>query len=146
MLHRSVILIRLMILTSTAMFTVAAMITVMAFAEDAAPPLLQQTLSPSITFSQQNGDALFANACQACHMEGGTGAVGAGNYPPLANNSNLEASSYPIHVVLHGVKSMPPMGKMMSDQQVAAVVNYVRTHFGNAYTDLITVQDVSGAR
>ena len=28
---------------------------------------------------------------------------------------------------------MPPLGQMMSDQQVADVVNYVRTHFGNSY-------------
>ena len=28
---------------------------------------------------------------------------------------------------------MPPFGEMMSDDQVAAVVNYVRTHFGNKY-------------
>ena len=27
---------------------------------------------------------------------------------------------------------MPPVGDMMSDAQVADVVNYVRTHFGNA--------------
>ena len=26
---------------------------------------------------------------------------------------------------------MPPFGAMMSDDQVAAVVNYLRTHFGN---------------
>ncbi len=28
---------------------------------------------------------------------------------------------------------MPPVGSMMSDEQVADVVNYVRTHFGNSY-------------
>ena len=31
---------------------------------------------------------------------------------------------------------MPPVGAMMSDDQVAAVVNYVRTHFGNQYRTL----------
>ena len=30
---------------------------------------------------------------------------------------------------------MPPFGDMLTDQQVAAVVNYVRSHFGNAFAD-----------
>ena len=28
---------------------------------------------------------------------------------------------------------MPPFGRLMTDEQVAAVVNYIRTHFGNDY-------------
>ena len=35
---------------------------------------------------------------------------------------------------------------MMTDEQVAAVVNYVRTHFGNDYTDPVTAQDVKSVR
>ena len=31
---------------------------------------------------------------------------------------------------------------MMSDDQVAAVVNYLRTHFGNRYSDVVTSEDV----
>ena len=31
---------------------------------------------------------------------------------------------------------------MMSDDQVAAVVNYLRTHFGNDYQDEVTAEDV----
>jgi mono/diheme cytochrome c family protein len=42
---------------------------------------------------------------------------------------------------------MPPVGQMMSDEQVAAVVNYVRTHFGNNYKDdPVTAQDVADVR
>ena len=41
---------------------------------------------------------------------------------------------------------MPPFGDMMNDAQVAAVVNYLRTHFGNSYSDVVTAQDVSDAR
>lgn len=123
-----------------ALFTVTAA-TSRVYAENAA-----HILSPSANFSEESGEALFANACQACHMEGATGAVGAGTYPPLANNRKLEVGSYPVHVVLNGAKAMPPIGRMMSDPQVVAVVNYIRTHFGNAYADLVTVQDVSSAR
>lgn len=87
----------------------------------------QLTLSPGASFIEQTGEALYANICQACHMEDGKGAVGAGFYPASANNLKLEARSYPVHVVLHGLKAMPPLKKLLSDEQVAAVVNYVRT-------------------
>jgi mono/diheme cytochrome c family protein len=35
---------------------------------------------------------------------------------------------------------------MMTDDQIAAVVNYLRTHFGNNYTDMVTAQDVRDVR
>ena len=41
---------------------------------------------------------------------------------------------------------MPPFGDMMTDGQVAAVVNYLRTHFGNSYQDVVTASDVRDAR
>ena len=41
---------------------------------------------------------------------------------------------------------MPPLGRMMSDEQVADVVNYVRTHFGNSYADALSAGDVAAAR
>ncbi|PSJ63869.1 c-type cytochrome [Pseudaminobacter soli (ex Li et al. 2025)] len=104
------------------------------------------TFSDGEKFSQKTGEALYSNLCQACHMNEGQGAVGAGHYPALAKNENLESSGYPVYIVLHGQKGMPPVGEMMSDEQVAAVVNYVRTHFGNDYKDEVTVEDVAGAR
>jgi len=41
---------------------------------------------------------------------------------------------------------MPPLGDMMNDDQVAAVVNYVRMHFSNNYRDAVTPADVKAAR
>ncbi len=35
---------------------------------------------------------------------------------------------------------------MMSDTQVAEVVNYVRTQFGNRYGDAVAPEDVKAAR
>jgi mono/diheme cytochrome c family protein len=97
-------------------------------------------------FDEQTGEALFVNVCQDCHMAQGQGAVGAGHYPALAHNEKLEVSGYPLTVVLHGLNGMPAVGQMMSDQQVAEVVNYVRSHFGNAYADAVTAEDVAAAR
>ena len=79
-------------------------------------------------------------------MSDGKGAVGAGTYPSLAGNKNLEVSGYPLDVVVNGRRGMPPFGGMMSDDQVAAVVNYLRTHFDNNYQDTVTAEDVKIAR
>jgi mono/diheme cytochrome c family protein len=96
--------------------------------------------------SEQNGEALYTHVCQACHMPNGKGATGAGTYPALAADSHLAAAGYPVTVVVNGLHGMPPVGEMMDDAQVAAVVNYVRTHFGNHYQDAVSAQDVKAAR
>jgi mono/diheme cytochrome c family protein len=79
-------------------------------------------------------------------MPDGNGATGAGTYPALASDQNLATAGYPITVVLHGLRGMPPVGYFMSDDQVAAVVNYVRTHFGNNYPDAVNAGDVKAVR
>ena len=97
-------------------------------------------------FIETSGEQLFASVCRGCHMSDGKGAVGAGSYPSLAGNSNLEAGGYPVAVVVNGQRGMPPFGAMMSNDQIAAVVNYVRTHFGNNYQDAVTAEDVKVIR
>ena len=118
----------------------------MAHAQSAVPSASQAALSPGFKFTETSGEELFANVCRACHMPDGKGAAGAGTYPSLADNRNLEAGGYPVTVVVNGQRAMPPFGAMMSDDQVAAVVNYLRTHFGNHYQDAVTAEDVKTAR
>ncbi len=115
-------------------------------AQDAAPGPPASPLSTGFAFSERTGEALYANVCQACHMPDGKGATGAGTYPSLADNNNLEAGGYPVAVVVNGQRGMPPIGGMMNDDQVAAVVNYVRTHFGNHYQNAVTAADVKAVR
>jgi mono/diheme cytochrome c family protein len=102
--------------------------------------------SPAFRFTEQSGEELFANVCRGCHMPDAKGAVGAGIYPSLAGNKNLEAGGYPVYIVVRGQRAMPSFGAMMSDDQVAAVVNYLRTHFGNDYKDAVTAEDVKVVR
>ena len=104
------------------------------------------SLSTGFRFAESTGEDLFASACQGCHMPDGHGAAGAGTYPSLSKDPNLEAGSYPVYVVVRGQKAMPPVGAMMSDDQVATVVNYLRTHFGNQYNDAVTAEDVKRIR
>ncbi len=103
-------------------------------------------LSPGYRFSETSGEALFTNVCSGCHMPDGKGASGAGAYPSLADDAALKAGGYPVYVVVNGQRAMPPFGDMMSDDQVAAVVNYLRTHFGNHYQDGVTVEDAKIVR
>jgi mono/diheme cytochrome c family protein len=103
-------------------------------------------LSTGFRFAEMTGEELFGNVCQGCHMSDARGATGAGAYPSLAGDSNLGASGYPVAIVVNGKRAMPPFGAMMSDDQVAAVVNYLRTHFGNNYRDTVTAEDVKTAR
>jgi mono/diheme cytochrome c family protein len=128
--------------------TVAALLALSspALAENAAPPSSGPPLSTGFKFTEENGADLYAGVCQACHMPDGKGAIGAGAYPSLADDTNLAAGRYPVYVVVNGQRGMPPVGFMMNDAQVAAVVNYVRTHFGNNYPDAVTAEDVKVIR
>jgi mono/diheme cytochrome c family protein len=103
-------------------------------------------LSTGFRFVEKSGEELFAKVCRGCHMADAKGAAGAGTYPSLAGNGNLEARGYPVAVVVNGQRGMPAFGAMMSDDQVAAVVNYLRTNFGNSFQDAVTTQDVRTVR
>lgn len=92
------------------------------------------------------GEQIYTHICQGCHMPDGRGAVGAGHYPTLASNPKLASSAYPVAMILNGRGAMPTFGFMLSDEQVADVVNYVRTHFGNAYADALKPEDVKAFR
>jgi mono/diheme cytochrome c family protein len=98
------------------------------------------------TFPQQSGEDLFKNICQGCHMPDAKGAIGAGAYPALADNPRLKAAIYPVVVVLHGQRAMPSFGDSLNDEQIANVINYVRTHFGNHYKDQVSPQAVKAQR
>ena len=106
----------------------------------------KRTFSSGYRFVEMTGEELFGNVCQGCHMPDAMGASGAGSYPALAGNKNLETGSYPIYLVINGRRGMPAFGDMMTDGQIAAVVNYLRTHFGNNYQDAVTTKDVQDAR
>jgi mono/diheme cytochrome c family protein len=109
-------------------------------------PAKSPAMSRGWEFGEQGGAELFADVCAACHQPDAKGAVGAGAYPPLADDKHLASTDFMLTVLLRGRKGMPPVGGMMSDVQVADVINYVRTHFGNAYLGAVSVADVSAAR
>lgn len=97
-------------------------------------------------FAETSGEAMYRRVCAACHMPDAKGAEGAGHYPALSGNPKLEAGGYPLSVLMQGMNGMPALGMMMSDQQAADVVNYVRTHFGNRYKMPVTAAEAKEAR
>jgi mono/diheme cytochrome c family protein len=97
-------------------------------------------------FALQGGEALYRGICQGCHMADAKGASGAGTYPALAGNPKLATASHVARIVLKGQKGMPALGDNLSDQQVADVVNYVRTHFGNRFKGEVKPADVQALR
>jgi mono/diheme cytochrome c family protein len=97
-------------------------------------------------YDEQSGEEIYKGICQGCHMPDAKGAIGAGAYPALKDDSRLAASIYPLTVVLNGQRAMPPIGADLTDTQVANVINYIRTHFGNHYKDAVTPAAVKAAR
>jgi len=97
-------------------------------------------------FMEKNGESVFAHVCASCHMPDAKGAVGAARYPALAQNAKLGIASYAVFMVTNGRAGMPSFARLLDDDQIAAVVNYMRTHFGNDYKDAVTPADVKAVR
>jgi mono/diheme cytochrome c family protein len=101
-----------------------------------------------------NGQQIYEHICQGCHMPAGEGAVGAGFFPKLAADKNFVSWQFVALTVLDGRNGMPPFGfpvgrgadsgpAHLSDAQIADVVNYVRSHFGNAYKADVTAAQIA---
>ncbi|MBB6244706.1 cytochrome c [Rhodanobacter sp. MP1X3] len=104
-----------------------------------------------------DGGQIYAQICQGCHMPKGQGAIGAGHYPAFAHNPTMSSAPYMALTILGGRRNMPAFASRdpgdseqesfiapiwLTDAQVASVINYIRTHFGNDYKDAITADEV----
>jgi mono/diheme cytochrome c family protein len=89
-----------------------------------------------------HGRDLYADNCTACHMENGTGE--AGIFPSLKGSAIAQSPdpATAIHLVLGGSRAastsanpnrfgMPPFAGKLSDDDVAALLSYVRGAWGN---------------
>jgi mono/diheme cytochrome c family protein len=109
-------------------------------------PSADSALSTGMRLDAEGGAAVYAHVCAACHQPDGRGATGAGAYPALLGNERAGSSDYVLSVVLHGLRGMPPVGGMMSDAQVADVVNYVRANFAHTAGDPVSAAEVKADR
>jgi mono/diheme cytochrome c family protein len=90
-------------------------------------------------------------------MPDGKGAVGAGRYPALAGDAALASTQFMALTLLEGRRNMPAFGgtgdvglffsvPTLDDDQIAAVINYVRSSFGNHFQGRITAAEVKTLR
>ena len=81
-------------------------------------------------FAADDGQAIFAQNCAACHQPTGKGIPGA--YPALAGGKIATGpQAVPVDRVLSGHGGMPSFRNALSNTQISAVLNYVRSSFGN---------------
>lgn len=116
------------------------------------PDSVATTIQEPVT----NGAELYNEYCATCHRDNGAGYPGV--TPALAANPTVVAKSpnSVINVILHGVESpatpadniryqMPAYAWQLSDTQVAALVNHLRTRWGNQ-ASTIAEKDVEALR
>lgn len=78
----------------------------------------------------EDGASLFQQNCAACHQPKGEGVAGA--FPALAGNRFVQGDPKgPAYVLTHGRGGMPNFSEDLDDKQMAAVLNYVRSAWGN---------------
>ena len=93
-------------------------------------------LAPADQTRFEAGRTVYQNLCQACHQPNGRGLEKLA--PPLIGSELALASSatIPIRIVLNGkegsVGLMPPLGGILSDEQIAAALTYIRREWGHA--------------
>ena len=127
----------------------AATVATVALADD------NNSINSTAGLGKAGGAEIYGHICQGCHMPGAQGAAGAGHYPKLAGDPALVSWQYVALTVLHGKNGMPAFGQQptgeamdfllvhLSDAQVADVVNYVRSNFGNHYKSSVTAEQVA---
>ena len=104
-----------------------------------------------------SGELIYQQICQGCHMPDGRGASGAGHYPALAGDRALLSAQFMALTLIEGQRNMPAFGGIsqegfnyivptLDDEQIAAVTNYVRTHFGNHFKGTISAAEVKALR
>jgi mono/diheme cytochrome c family protein len=92
--------------------------------------LAAATAATGSAFAQTDGKALFEQNCSACHQVTGKGIPGA--FPALAGDPFVAGPGETVaSVVLNGRGGMPTFGKDLSNQEIAAILTYVRASWGN---------------
>ncbi|RVT94392.1 c-type cytochrome [Sphingomonas crocodyli] len=89
------------------------------------------------------GEQVYKIVCAACHMQDAKGGSGAATIPALAGNPKLGVAAYPITIVVRGKGAMPSFADTLKPAQIAGVVAYVRTHFGNDFAKPVTEEEVA---
>ena len=96
-------------------------------------PTATPTLSAAETDAAtlvQRGEVVYTDNCATCHQPDGQGQ---GQYPALAGSAFVTADEPTpvITTVLHGRGAMPAFEDTLANQEITAVVSYIRNSWGN---------------
>lgn len=105
-----------------------------------------------VAASAINGEATFKKNCSACHQLNGAGLPGA--FPPLVGSEWVITPSREIlaTIMLYGLQGeievkgvkwnnvMAGLGAQMSDDELAATANYIRSAWGNSADEELDAQ------
>jgi mono/diheme cytochrome c family protein len=110
----------------------------------------------STVLAAADGKGLFDTNCSTCHGSNGKGTPGV--FPPLAGNSEVTAKDPApiVKIVLNGLNISKtiegkqynggmPSWKSLSDADIAAILTYVRSAWGNS-APAVTEKEVAAAR
>ncbi len=118
----------------------------------------KEASAPAVAATQGSakGKQLFSANCSACHQDTGEGLPGA--FPALKGNAAVNDAnpSTHIHAVLFGLEgatvggvkyesAMPEFGSALSDADIADIINYERSSWGN-HGKPVTAQEVAAER
>jgi cytochrome c oxidase subunit 2 len=91
-----------------------------------------------------NGQQVYAENCAVCHQATGEGRPP--TFPPLKGDAVATGPKAGVlAVVLNGRKAMPPWKYELTDDEIAAVVSYVRNAWGNK-ASAVTPADVAAVK
>jgi mono/diheme cytochrome c family protein len=111
-----------------------------------AAPVTPLTAAEQARFNA--GRAVYESLCQACHQPDGRGQD---RVAPslLGSRLALAPPAVPVRVLVNGKEGatglMPPLGAALSDDQIAAVLTYIRREWGQRGSP-VEVGDVAAAR
>lgn len=121
-----------------------------------APMLASGPTDEQTAAMMKTGAALYKDQCASCHLINGEGVPRV--YPPLVNNPAITMRNpvNPIRMVLNGgfppstegnprPYGMPPFHQELNNDQVAAVVTFIRRSWGNTAT-ATTAAEVARSR
>ena len=107
-------------------------------------------------YDPTKGNALFTTNCAACHQGNGEGLPGA--FPALKGSATINDANPTTHIraVLHGLQGanvggvvysspMPAFGDTLGDSDIASIINYERSSWGNRGAP-VTAEQVAAER
>jgi mono/diheme cytochrome c family protein len=122
----------------------------------AGPTLAEASLNNPAPGSAQRGQKIYVKTCLTCHQADAGGVPGM--TPPLQKSPYVQGPSTKlIGIVMNGLNDgveidgesysnpMPPFSTVLKDQEIADVLTFLRSNFGNK-AGPVTVSQVSKIR